>query len=253
MSYISTKDGFNDDGKSKSVPMGYNLFSADLGIGWAPSKWMEIGASLPYYSGRESFAEGQNLGDLSAYGLFRLFQSKDLNKELAGQLRISFPTGNPSRYLTIQDDIAVPENLTTGDPSVNFFPAILGRWTFGKFAVRGLAEYGLRESGDIKYGLEGLDETRNFKPGDSLLAEAELLFQLNTRFVLIGSLNYYQQTANELNHKSLHDTQEIFSFSPGIEFQLNRDYDLFLNAGIPIFGRNYANGYPLNGGLEGRF
>ena len=253
ISYLATQNGFDNDGKSKSLPSDYDLFSADLGLGWAPFKWIEIGGTAPFFSGREVYAEGQNLGDLSAYGLFRLFQSQDRNKELAAQLRISFPTGVSNRMLTIKDKQFVPENLTTGDPSVDFFPGLQARWTIDRFAIRGFAEYGFRAAGKINYGIEGLDEIRDFAPGASFLADADFLYQLNSRFVLIGSLNYYQQAANELSNKSLDDAQEALTLIPGIQFQLDHDYDLFLNAGIPISGRNYPDGFPVSGGLEGRF
>jgi len=252
-SYFSTHQGFDGDGNSERLPRSWRMFTASLSQGYGLFSWAEIGGSVDFYSGQEVYAKGQNIGDFSAYSVFRLYQSKNKDRELAAGLRTSFPTGNPHRKETLEDDQSRPDGLTTGDPSVDFFPFLQSRWSFGQFALRGFVEYGYHLPGKIQVGIDVLDEFKNFAPGATLSARIDGIYQHNDKLALLARLNYLSQAENKLDGESLDDATQLLSLIPGMEFQLGPDYDLLLMVELPLLGKNYPRGYPVIAGLKSRF
>jgi len=252
-SYLSADEFFNEHGESEKPPRDYELFSGKMGLGHGTFDWLELGAEIPFFSGREVYAKGQGIGDLSGYALFRVYQSGEKGPELALRLRLSAPTGEPDRTFDLKNEQLVQSNIRTGDPSVDIFPALAAQWSGKKFAVRGSAEYGWRLAGNIKTGIEGLENTRNFEPGPSLEIKLDFLCQLADKWAPFASLGFFSQDANKLEGENLDDARQLLLFSPGVQYQPGRDYDFWLQAGVPISGKNFPNGYPLSAGIRGRF
>ena len=252
-SYLFTDRGFNNGGSSEKLPKDWNIFAADISLGYGVFRGIEVGASIPFLSGREVYATGQSVGDASLYGLFRLWQSRNQNDEIAFRMRITFPAGDPNRKMTIEDGQYVPDNIRTSDPVVDIFPALQARFTFPKFALRAGAEYGYRIGGNIQYGIDALDNTVRFDPGASFEANFDFLYQVNDRLVPGVSLVYFTQASNRQQHQSLDDANYLLSVNPMLEFQAAKDYDLFAAVGIPMAGKNSPNGITYILGLKARF
>jgi len=252
-SYLSTTHGFNDNGKDQKLDKNWNVFSAQLKFGYGVFKWWEVGAGLPYYSGNEMYAEGQSIGDLYIFNNFKVYETKKKDKELAGTFRASFPTGEYNRLMTIVNSNYVPETLRTGDPGIDLYPGVLARWTFKNMALRANAEYGYRFPGKIKYGIEALETSTEFDPGESLTAGVDFLYQIHSKFVILAGLGYFMQDSNKLKGESLHDAEYFLGFLPGLEFQPAPDYDIYLKTCVPLAGKNYPNGYPIILGVNTRF
>ena len=252
-SYLSTDHGFNNDGSSEKLPRDWNIFMAEIDLGYGIFRGVEVGASIPFLNGREVYAKGQDLGDTSLYGLFRLWQSRDQNDEIALRMRITVPTGNPDRKMTIEHGKFVPDNIRTSDPVVDIFPALQARFTFPKFALRAGAEYGYRIGGNIQYGIDALDSTVRFDPGASFAANFDFLYQASDRWVPGVSLAYFTQESNRQQKHSLDDANYLLSVNPMVEFQAAKDYDLIAAFGIPLAGKNSPNGITYIVGLKTRF
>lgn len=252
-SYLSTIEGFDDSGKNHKLPESWDLFSMDLKLGYGVFKWWEVGVGLPYYSGDEVYAKGQSLGDVYMFNKFRALEGKNKDWEVAPTFRISFPTGEPDRVLTVVNGQFFPEDIRTGDPSIDLYPGVLARWTYKNMALRANLEYGYRFEGKIKTGVEALETSHTFAPGQSLSAGIDFLYQIHSKIVILASLGYFQQDANKLAGESLDDAQYLLGVMPGVEFQLLPDYEILLKTNVPVAGKNSPMGYPIILGINARF
>jgi hypothetical protein len=252
-SYLSTVRGFDDKSGNYRLPKDWTVFNADLKVGYGVFKWWEFGAGIPYLSGQEIYAKDQSIGDLYLFNNFRLYQSKTKDKEIAATFRVSLPTGESDRIMTIIDGEYFPQDIRTGDPSFDLYPGVLARWSYRNLALRANAEYGFRLSGKVKTGIEALERSATLDPGESLSAGADLLYQIHSKFVILAGISYFMQDANKLDGKGLGDAEYFLGFLPGLEFQPTPDFDVILKTSVPIAGKNYPNGYPIILGINARF
>jgi len=247
VSYFDAKKYFDEDSKSQSLEdsQDWRLLTVQLEMGYGVADWLEVGAGIPYYSGKIFEAEGDNLGDLYGFAKFRVLKNESRTAELTLNFKASFPTGDSDIKMKLEKKNYFQENLRTGDPLVDFFVGPAGRWSFNKFALRGGFEYGYRMEGKIKSGMEGLEDTDDFDPGESFSANFEFLYQVLDKLVAGVSLDYFQQDANKLEGESLDDDWYLFQLRPGIEIQFTQDYDLAIQSAVPVSGKNQAEAYPI--------
>lgn len=247
LSYLDTKKFFDKGGESVDIesPDEYHIFLAQLEIDYGMMDWLELGAGIPFYSGQAFMAEGDNLGDLYGIARCKIFGNKARTQELAFDLKITLPTGYSDREMELKDDRYFQSKLQTGDPSADIFPGLSGRLTFKNFALRAGLEYGYRIEGDIKSGIEGMEDVVNFDPGESLSANVDFLYQFHKNFVANIGVDYFQQDANKLDGESLDDETSLFQLKPGIQFQIGENYDIILQAGVPLSGKNQPDAYPV--------
>lgn len=244
-SYFDAERYFDEDGKSQSLEeeQEWRILQAQLEMGYGFLNWLEAGAGIPYYSGEIFKAEGDNLGDLYGFARFKILANQEKTRELGLNFKASFPTGDADIKMRYEKKQYFQENLRTGDPLLDFFVGPVGRLSFKNFALRAQAEYAYRMEGKIKYGLEGMENTVDFDPGEGWSANLDFLYQVLDKLVAQVSLDYYQQDANKLEGESLEDDWNLLQARAGIEIQFTPNYDLCLQAGIPISGKNQADTY----------
>jgi len=247
LSYFDAEKYFDADGESVNLkdPEEWRLLIAELEIGYGLFEFLEVGAGIPYYSGKIFQAEGANLGDLYAYTRFKILQNQEKTRELAFDFKASFPIGDADIDMALEKKRYFQENLRTGDPNVDFFGALLGRWTFQKFALRAGWEYGYRLEGEIKTGMESLEDVAKFDPGESSSFNVDFLYQVMDKLVAGVGLEYLQQDENKLEGQGLNDDWYLWELKPEIEIQFGKDYDLLVQSAIPLSGKNQPNAYPI--------
>ncbi len=252
-SYFDAQKYFNDDKKPTDFPedADWRMFNAQIEIGWGALKWLEVGARIPYLAGKEFYAKGQNIGDVWSYLLFSFYKKESV--ELGARLEISFPTGEHNRKMGLRDSEYYLEDLVTGNPYSDFLFGLDFCWHQKNFALRAKGGYVLTQAGEVKKGIEGLEQTVKIDTGDKFFQSIDFLYQLNERWVLIGGVSYFNQQADKEEGESLDNPRELLSILGGVEYQPQTNYELFFQIGASLVGRNQPVAYPIVIGIENRF
>ncbi len=255
LSYFDADRFFNADGESTAFADSddWRLLTVLIEMDYGLASWLEVGAGIPYYSGRQFSGEGDNLGDLFGFARFKLLENKAKTRELALDFKTSFPTGDSDIVMQLENKRFFQKNLRTGDPSMDFFFGLSGRWTYNKMAFRGGFAYGYRLEGEIKSGIEAVEDTVKFDPGESFDAHFDYLYQIRSWLVGTIGLDYSEQAANKIAGQSQDDDWRLLRVRPGAELQITPNMDLAVEIALPLSGQNQPVAYPIIVTWKNRF
>ena len=247
LSYFDASRYFNADGESTAFEDSeeWRLLEVLIELDYGLAPWLKVGAGIPYFSGKEFEAEGENLGDLYGLARLRLVGNAAKTAELDFDFQASFPTGDADLEMELKNKHFYQENLRTGDPNVDLFFGLSGRYSWNKMAFRGGFLYGYRFAGEIKSGIEALEDTVEFDPGESLELNLEYLYQIQSWLAGSVGLDYQEQAANELDGESLEDDWSLWRIRPGVELQITPNMDLIVETAFPLSGQNAPVAYPI--------
>ena len=252
ISHLDTKDIYDIDGDLESFDDTYRLMALMIDLDYGITSRLQVGFSLPYFTGEIGKAEGSAIGDISAniqYGLLRNPEAFSA----AVYLRLSYPSGiHDLKYQTTDDNELVQTSFTTGDPSFNLMPGLALKWHKENWAIEGCAEYVYTFADDIVVEYF-LSENVKRDPGDGVNAYISGIYQVRDKFALFIDLSYISRPEGEIDSEDAEDETMSLSLGPRVLYHIISDTDLYLGAQYIMDGINTGAGVPLFIGVSTRF
>jgi hypothetical protein len=243
---------FDDEGKIQELEDNYQLFTTDLRLSYGILSGWEVFGGMPYLTGTVLETKGGGIGDLYLGTRLDLVSAPSFDLVLG--IRTSFPTGDASYHYEDLGAGPVLQNFRTGDPGINYYPALDLRWNVGAWSFRLAGEGVFTSPGEVDLNmLGGVAEKVDLDPGDGWRASSGIYWQVTDRWVL-GLLSQYETiTATRLENDDLDDEHSSFRVSPRIIFQVPRLCDLEAGVDYIASGRNTPLGWPITINLVTRF
>jgi hypothetical protein len=212
-------------------------------VAYGATGWLDVGVQIPFYSlqftnlANPRRPRSTSFGDVRFFAKYRVL----LQPVVAS---IALAAKSPTGKFNIDAEAV---NVSEGQWDFDFLGEVSKSfWLKSPFGpLRGYASLG------VGYRIRMDNNAFEHTMGDELMALAEAGYELGSRVMIKGTLDWLrgQQPRLKINNAQLLERRELLTISPGVIYTLREGLNLEAVARFAISGQDFPNGHQFMGAI----